>query len=355
MFQGHLPVKKIRFTFISFITIMYLRLSIFFAFIFLLTSCQQEIILPADAPVIPKIEKVVAAIVITNGLQNELDSIVFRYLSNKIMEVHYGMTGDSITRTYFYDNTGRLVKLSDENAIYYTNNNIARAVNFQYNTAGQLIKTLTDFTTISGIPAYYNNSASGSNKKIIVYDTMYKSTTYNLSWANRIIYNTLSTDNYLKYDSCISKNNSTGGTTTYVSEYNYDANKNADAIRQYTYQDGQLSEWGTITITRDKSAPIFETLRKKLYSNLSNWYETGYVSQDDNYRFFTFPGNMYKNLSYSGFSLNGVSAPLQVTKSIDYENEYDNDLLLKSKVTFSLTGQGNIHYVNQLRYYYKLL
>jgi len=122
--------------------------------IFLLASCQQEIFFPADSPVNPVTEKVVAAIVITNSLQNELDSIVFRYLETKTLEVHYRETGDSITRTYSYDNAGRLIKLEDENVLYYTNNNIARAISFQYNSSGQLIKTLTNFKNISGIPAY---------------------------------------------------------------------------------------------------------------------------------------------------------------------------------------------------------
>jgi hypothetical protein len=120
-----------------------------------------------------------------------------------------------------------------------------------------------------------------------------------------------------------------------------------------TYQDGQLSEWGNVAITQDKPAPVYEALRKKLFRNLANWYEAGYISQDDNYRFFTFPGNMYKRMSYTGFSSDGGTVPLTVNKSIDFQNEYDNDLLLRSIVTFSLTGQGTIHYVNNIRYYYR--
>ncbi len=325
----------------------------FILFFFLLTSCQKEISFPADAPAAPVPEKLVAAIVIINSLQNEFDSIVYRYLPDKIREVHYHQSGDSIVRSYSYDNAGRLARIEDENALYYTNNSIARSISFQYNNSGQLIKTLTDFRTVSGVPAYYNNSIAGSTKKIIGYDTSYISSSYDLGWANRIIYNTLSVDNYLMYDSCIYFNNSTGGTTTYVSDYSYDGNKNAEGIRQYTYQNGQLSEWGTVTITRDKPAPVYEALRKKLFRNLSNWYETGYISQDDNYRLFTFPGSMYKKMSYSGYSSDGGPVPLTVIKGIDFQNEYDNDMLLKSIVTFSLTGQGTIHYINDIRYYYK--
>jgi hypothetical protein len=320
---------------------------------FLLASCQQEISFPVDPLANPVVEKLVAAIVITNSPQNEYDSIVFRYLADKTREVHYRLAGDSITRAYYYDNAGRLVKLEDEKAIYYTNNNSATTISFQYNSSGQLIKTFTDFKTVSGVPAYYNNTISGNSKQIIVHDTLYISASYNLDWANRTIFNTLTADNYLMYDSCIWLNSSRGGTTTYVAEYSYDTDKNAKEIRQYTYQDGQLSEWGTVTITRDKPAPVYEALRKKLFRNLANWYETGFVSQDDNYRLFTFPGNMYKKMSYTGYSSDGGVVPLKVIKSIEYENQYDNDLLLKSKVTFSLTGQGTIHYVNQIRYYYK--
>jgi hypothetical protein len=321
--------------------------------IYLLTSCQQEIFRPVNAPVNVVPEKVVAAIVITNAAQNEFDSIVYRYLSDKTREVHYRKSGDSVTRTYHYDAAGRLAKLEDENALYFTNNNVARSISFQYNSSGQLIKTLTDFNTVSGVLAYYNHTVSGNGKKIIGYDTSYITSSYNLNWANRIIYNTLSADNYLVYDSSVFFNNTTGETKTLVSDFTYDADKNATGIRQYTYQDGQLSEWGTVSATYDRPAPIYEGLRKKLFRNLANWYEVSSVSQDDNYRFFSIPGHMYKNLSYSGYSSNGGIVPLTVLKGVEYKNEYNNDLLLKSIVTFSVTGQGNIHYVNDIRYYYK--
>jgi hypothetical protein len=321
----------------------------------LLTSCQREVSFPPDAPVVHVVEKVVAAIVITNAAQNEFDSIVYRYLPDKTMEVHYSRAGDSVTRTYHYDNAGRLAKLEDEKALYYTNNNIAVAISFQYNSSGQLTKSLTDFQTTSGIPASYNIVASGSGKKMIVYDTAYAGLSYNLGWANRIIYSNLTADNYLLYDSCIYVNNSTGGITTNVSDYSYDGNKNATSVRQSTYQDGQLSEWGVVTVTQDNTAPIYEGLRKKLFRNLTNWYDAGYVLQDDRYRLFTLPGHMYKRMSYTGYTTNGGLVPLNVIRSIEYENEYDGDLLLKSKVTFSVTGQGTIHYVNQVKYYYRLM
>lgn len=331
------------------------RFFFFILMVFFLVSCQEEIFFPNDAPAIPAVEKVVAAIVITNAAQNEFDSIVYRWLPGMTKEVHYSQNGDSVTRTYSYDNQGRLAKLEDQKALYYTNSDVAHVIGFQYNSSGQLIKTITDFKTKSGVPAYFNTSGSGNAKKIEVYDTSYRGPSYNLGWANRIIYNTVSSDNYLMYDSCIFFNYSTGGTSSKVSDYGYDANKNAIAVRQHTYQDGQLTEWGNVTVIRDKPAPIYEGLRKKLYRNLTNWYDAGYVLQDDNYRFFTFPGSMYKIMSYSGYSTDGGPVPLQVIKSIEYQNEYDKDLLLKSIVSFSLNGQGTIHYINHVSYYYKLI
>ena len=331
------------------------KIAFFTLLFYLLTSCQQEIFLPVNAPVNVIPEKVVAAIVITNELQNEFDSILYRYYPDKIREVHYKETGDSITRTYSYDADGRLAKIEDDKALYYTDNTTARAISFQYNNTSQLIKTVTDFKTVSAVPAYYNYTISANEKKIIGYDTSYITSSYNLDWPNRIIYNTLSADNYLVYDSNISINNRSGKTKTLVSEFKYDANKNATDIREYTYQDGQLSEWGTLTATYDRPAPVYEGLRKKLFRNLANWYEVSSVSQDDNYRFFTIPGQMYKNLFYSGFAIDGSPAPVMVLKRAEYKNEYDNDVLIKSTVTFSVTGQGTIHYVSNIRYYYRLL
>ena len=330
---------------------------IFVPFILLfvyLASCQREINFPEDT-LVPVAEKVIAAIVIRNAAQNEFDSVVYRWLPGVTKEVHYERNGDSITRTYSYDNVGRLAKIEDQKALFYTNSDIAHAISFQYNNAGQLVKTVTDFETRKGIPAYYNSVVSGNDKAIIIYDTSYLGPSYNLGWVNRIIFNTVTPDNYLKYDSCIYFNYSSGGTTTNVSDYSYDANKNAVSIRQHTYQKSELTEWGDVAVTRDRSAPIYEGLRKKLYRNLTNWYDAGYVLQDDSYRFFTFPGSMYKLMSYSGYSTNGGPNPFQVMKSIEYQNEYDGDLLLRSTVSFSLNGQGTIRYTNIIRYYYTLM
>ena len=318
----------------------------------LLTSCQKEVSFP-PAPPPPPPEQLVAAIAISNAAQNEYDSIVYRYAADKIREVHYHRFGDSVTRTYSYDVAGRLTKIEDENAIYFTNNNIAHTIRFQYNNAGQLIKTLTDFETVSGIPAYFTYTSSGNLKKMIVYDTSYFTASYSLDWANRIVYNTMSSDNYLRYDSTIYLNNASGGIKAEVSDFNYDANKNVTSIREATYQSWQLSEWGDVSVTFDTPAPVFEGLRKKLFRNLANWYDASSVWQDDNYRLFTVPGHMYKRLAYSGYSLYGGTTPLTVIRGFDFQNEYDNNLLVRSIVTITVSGQGNIHYVNDIRYYYK--
>src|SRR5438132_5077166 len=185
---------------------------IFILFILLLTSCQKELSDPD--PVNPVTEKVIAAIVIADLQQNDYDSIVYWYFPDKTLEVHYDQSCDSVTRTYYYDGNGRLAKLEDEEAIYYTNNDAAHRISFNYNSSGQLVQTLTDFTTASGVEAHYNNILSATGNSITIYDTTYKSSLYNLDWANRIIYNALTTSNYLLYDSCISVNNTNGFITT---------------------------------------------------------------------------------------------------------------------------------------------
>ncbi|HXL57298.1 MAG TPA: hypothetical protein VN958_13630 [Chitinophagaceae bacterium] len=322
------------------------------SFFLLMASCQKELSL-ADPSVNPAPERVVSAIVITDSTQSDYDSLVYRYLPDKTREVHYNHSGDSTTRTYYYDTDNRFSKLEDEKAIYYTNNDVAKRISFQYNSSGQLVETLTDFATVTGIKAYYNNNLSATGKSIIVYDTFYNSPSYNLDWANRIIYNTLSSDDYLLYDSCIFINKVSGVLTTRVSAYNYDTEKNATSISKLTYHDEQLSEWGTVTVTRDKPAPDYEALREKLFHNLANWYQTGSVLQDDNYPLFSFPGRMYKSIVYTGYSINGGAIPLQVYNRSEFNNTYNDDLLMKSVITTSLQGQGNTHYVTVIRYYYR--
>lgn len=297
-------------------------------------------------------EKLVTAIVIANPPQNEYDSIVFRYQTNKITEVHYSAAGDSVTRAYYYDAPGRLIRIEDGKALYYTNSTAARVIHFQYNNQGQLSKTLTDFEIATGVPAYYHYSNQGNQKKIVVYDTSYVTASYDLGWANRIVYNTVSNDNYLLYDSSIYFNGYTGGIKTLVSDFTYDTDKNASRIDQHGYFDGKLLVWGSVTITSDLSAPVYEGLRKKLFRGLANWYEASSLSQDDNYRFFSIPGHMYRGIFYKGYSIYGGAEPLTVTRNTEYKNEYLGDLLKKSVVTFSLTGQGNISYINHIRYYY---
>ena len=98
--------------------------------------------------------------------------------------MHYTATGNSVTRAYHYDTAGRLAKIEDEKALYYTNNNVAHTIRFEYNNRGQLSKTLTDFKTINNVPAYFNYKIQGNQKQILVYDTSYITPAYDLGWQD---------------------------------------------------------------------------------------------------------------------------------------------------------------------------
>jgi hypothetical protein len=100
-------------------------LPVFSLLVLLLSSCQKELSNPNPNRSDSTSEKVVAAIVIADVEQNDYDSIVYWYFPDKTLEIHYDQSGDSITRTYYYDGNDRLAKLEDEEAIYYTNNDVA--------------------------------------------------------------------------------------------------------------------------------------------------------------------------------------------------------------------------------------
>jgi hypothetical protein len=319
----------------------------------LLTSCQRQLHFP-DIPVVTAPhEKLVTAIVVTNPTQTDYDSLVFRYSTDKIKEVHYSLYGDSVTRTYYYDAAGRLSKLEDENAIYYTNNNMARRISFQYDASGQLQETKTDFTNVLGVSANIITTASGTNKKIIVYDTAYSTAAYNLDWVNRVIYSTISNSNYLLYDSSIFINTTTIGLVkTIVAVFSYGADSAVTSINKRIYFNNQLSEQGIVSVTGDQSAPAYKTLRKKLYRNLTNWFEASEVWQDDNYKLFPLPGGPYKSILYKGFSASADPASPPFTRNYEFVNSYNAGQLNNSIVTYSLSGQGTNHYVNVLRFYY---
>jgi hypothetical protein len=318
----------------------------------LLASCQKELHFPPTDHVVVPQEKLVAAIVVQDVAQNDYDSVRYRYFADRILEVHYGVTGDSVRRTYYYDANERLVKLEDELAIFYTNNNKARRISFLYNSNGELVQTITDFNGVSGIKAHINYQQQGNNKMILVYDSSYSGPGYDLDWADRVIYNIISPDNNLLYDSSIYYNNRNSGTSSRVVSYSYGADGNLSATGKYTYQGSGLTQWGQTIFSSDKSAPVLQGLRKKLYRNLANWYEVSSIAQDDNYRPFSIPGGIYRKVAYAGFSDNGGPTPQAVSQVFEYENYYDKDLLIKSDRTASVSGQGNIHNVKQIRYYY---
>ena len=324
--------------------------TIFFLFFF--TSCQKELNAPVVEVTLPSNESRVSSLVISNGYTGDYDSTVFRYTRDKTREVHYDYAGDSAARTYYYDALQRLSRLEDDKAIYYTNNDTAKSVSFFYDSQGELTETSTDFHAKSGIKTYYNNNISVDTKTVLIYDTSYRGISYNLDWANRIIYVTLKADNTLLYDSCIYFNYASGHIKKVVSSYNYDGDKEVTSIDKFTYQDNELFGWGTTTIQRDKPAPVFEALRKKLYHNLANWYQTSSAMQNDSYQPFPVPGGMFKSIKYKGSASSGLPLSRDVIIDVVYENNYNNDVLEKSVVTYDMSGQGIAHYSNDIRYYY---
>lgn len=322
--------------------------------VFVLASCQHQLHFPtAPAVVIPH-EKIITAVVVTDPTQTDYDSLVFRYEADRTREVHFSMQGDSVTRTYYYDAAGRLSKLEDEKAIYYTNNNRALRISFLYDAGGQLLQTKTDFTDVQGVTAYMMYGSDGNNKKLTVYDTAYTSASYNLDWNNRLIYSSINNSNYIVYDSGVFINTAAVGLVkTIVNEYSYGADSSVASISKRIYFNQQLSEYGTVLATSDRSAPVYKALRKKLYRNLSNWFEQGLVWQDDNYHLFPLPGGAYKSIAYQGFSISAGPASPPYTRDYDFTNSYAGDQLNKSIVDYSLQGQGNSKFTNVLRFYYK--
>jgi hypothetical protein len=319
----------------------------------MMAGCQHQLHFPDTAPVIIPREKVITAVVITNPAQSDYDSLVFRYSAGRTKVVHYTSPVDSVTRTYYYDAAGRLSKLEDEKAIYYTNNSMAKRISFQYDAGGRLQQTKTDFTDVQGITAFIISNTGSAVNQLIIYDTAYANAAYNLDWVNRIIYNTISSSNYLLYDSAIFINTTTAGLfKTIVNVYSYGADSSVTTISKRIYFNQQLSEYGTVSATSDKPAPVFAALRKKLYRNLSNWFETGLVWQNDNYHLFPLPGGPYKSILYKGFSLSAGPGSPAYTRDYEFINLYIGDQLSKSTINYSLLGQGTGKYTTLLRFYY---
>jgi hypothetical protein len=138
-----------------------------------------------------------------------------------------------------------------------------------------------------------------------------------------------------------------------VADYKYDGNLNVTAINSNTYFDDTLTEQGITGLIKDNPAPAYEALRKKIYSNLANWYEAGLILQDDNYHLFSVPGHIYRSIVYTGRSLSNAAIAPVITRSYDYINTFKDDLLQRSLVTYSLKGEGSGTYTRALRYYYR--
>jgi len=323
---------------------------LYFGFI-ILGACQHELHFPVAPVVTIPPEKLVAAIVVTNPAQTDYDSMVFRYSADKIEEVHYDPFKDSTTRTYYYDAAGRLSKLEDQKAIYYTNNDMARRISFQYGADGQLQKTITDFTSVSGINAYCTISNNGNEKKMLLIDTAYASALYNLEWSNRIIYSTLGNGNRLLYDSGIFINpTDTSLFKTIVNEYAYALDSNITSINKRIYFNGQLAEYGTVYATSGKIAPVYRALHRNLYRNLCNWFDMGLAWQDDSYRLFPLAAGPYTSILYTGYSTADGTKPY--TRTYEYDNSYSGDQLDRCSINYALLGQGTSKYTTVLRFYY---
>ncbi len=299
-------------------------------------------------------ENLVKAVVITDPAQNDYDSMVFRYSTDKIREVHFDIyTGDSLTRTYYYDAAGRLSKLEDEKAIYYTNSDRAKRIVFQYDYNGHLSETVTDFSSITGVKAQVVTSNQGSYKKIIYYDTAYSTKAYDLDWANRIIYSTVNNSNYITYDSAIFLNTTTVGLVkTVVNAYHYATDSSILSVDRRIYFNHLLSEEGVLSGNSDLASKIYKSFHKKLYRNLTNWYDPSAAWQDDNYHLFPLPGGPYKTILYSGRSVSSGPAATPFSLNYEFDNTYSGDQLKKSIVTYSLSGQGSNRYIKILRFYY---
>jgi len=318
--------------------------------IFLLASCQRELHFPTTPDAITIPEKVITAIVIYNPLVGDYDSIAFQYTPNLIKQSHFDRNGNTETRSFSYDAAGRLTQVDDDKAIYYTNNDRATRIHFDYNGAGQLQRTTTDFTRVSGVMAEFKNDEAANIKMVTVYDTAYRTPAYNLDWVNRIIYTRVNARNYILYDSSILSNTSYAGlVTTVVSEFAYDADTIVSTINKRVYSNSQLTESGTMNAARDKPAPVYTALRKKLFRNLANWFDAGEIWQDTRYDLFPLPGGPYKSTLYNGlFTGTGQS----FVRNYQFENVYSNGDLDNSMVTYTLTGQGTSNYVTWLKFYY---
>ncbi len=313
-------------------------------------SCQHELQFPFTPVVTVPTEKLIAAIVITNPAQTDYDSMVFRYSQDKTREVHYDQFKDSTTRTYTYDADGHLSKLEDEKAIYYTNNDVAKRISFLYDRSGQLLQTRTDFKGASGIPAWYNSN--GTNRKIILFDTAYRTGSYNLEWSNHIVYSTIDNRNKLLYDSGVFVNPSDPGLfKTIVNEYSYGADSNVTSIDKRMYFNGQLAEYGTAHTSSGLAAPAYRALHKKLYRNLSNWFDMSLAWQDDSYRIFPLAGGPYTSILYTGYSTSSGTAPYK--RNYEYDNSYNGGQLTRSVINYALLGQGTSKYTTVIRFYYK--
>ena len=325
----------------------------FIGFILMLLACQRELHFP-PTPVAPTVaqEKLVRAIVVTNPVQNDYDSMVFRYLPDTIREVHYSSHKDSVTRIYYYQGA-RLQAIADENALYYTNHDKATRISFSYDASNLLIATATDFSRVKNVPASFVNKGSDKEREVWVYDTSYQSATYDLGWTNRIIYSRIGNHTQLLYDSAVFNNNSAPGLSkTIVNEYSYGPDSSVRTIQKRIYFNKELVEYGTVSAAAAAPCPALSGLRKKLYRNLANWFDAGMVWQNDNYAIFQLPQGPYNSILYKGFSTSNLQTQSSYTVDYLFGNFFQGNELTQSIIQYSLLGRGTSRYTTILRFYY---
>jgi hypothetical protein len=330
------------------------KLPLYTCLVLLFAACQREIHFPTEPVQIPIPEKLVTAVVIADPGRNEYDSITYNYQHDKITETHYSKTTRTGTRIFHYDAANRLALIEDDRQVYRTNNDAARTIRFIYNNAGELLQTQTSFAGGPNTNAVFIYKPAGPEKQVLVYDTLYVGAGYNLQWVNRVIYNTISGNNYLLYDSSINSNTTnTSLIKTLVASFTYNTDSTVASIQQKTYFNNELSEWGRTLVSADKPAPAYQAFRNKLYRGLSNWIDAGSIWQDDNYDLFPLPGGPYRNILFSGVSTDGSTVSIPFNRDYVYKNTYSGDQLDRSEITFTLSGQGNNNYVTVVNFYYE--
>jgi hypothetical protein len=216
------------------------------------------------------------------------DSIVLRYGANNIDEVHYNEWVDSSVKTYLFDGSGKLIEINCPEGIFdpsgAAGGTTANAVRmqFMYDAAGEISQINTEYSNHAPSTTWFQFSQQGTKYKVVMYDTGH--TDIN----KKIVYYTLNSEKYLEQDSTVYLN--LGVDTGRVTSVNYIYDPNLDVVQsvQRSYTSGQLVNLDITASTRHPVTNPYETVRKKSYSTLANWFPfTRY-----------FGNNLYSHLSF---------------------------------------------------------